>query len=297
MSLIGKLFGDEDELIADINKLSEALKAWKRACEDLDKSATLRLKQNDKLIQDHESLKYEIAQLNQTNDNLKKQAGSAIILKQSEKENALMQDLALKSEELLSIKQELKNAGQTIEMLKGETGLMFVAEDTETVGYGRVNKQGIRLDLIRIKKKHLSELPEQTENGNDIFEDGSHYPASIMDFIRKERNDSPRQGKKEEAAPIEPLNQNTPDEPDENIVAEADNNEKSEEEPEGTGLTGLTPNQQRVLDFIETNPNTLYRNKQLAEGLNMDEATTSKNVKALFDFGFLKRENGFLALS
>ncbi|NJD03825.1 MAG: MarR family transcriptional regulator [Ruminiclostridium sp.] len=307
MSILGYgIYSDTEiqQLRNQYQKAQNEKESWKKGYIELKTRTSPMTQQNENLIKNQEGLNREVLRLNQLIETLKIQGENAIILKQSEKEKGLLQDLNLKTEQLITTQKELTDAKGRIEILQDATGLMYVSENDIEIGYGRTNRNGVRLNLIRIKKQHLTELPLESKDGYDIFADGVSYPSSIMDAIRQKRNSDPKSI--ETIKPTGTINKTDnfiePDnETDDSEAVKQDNSEavkqdnseavkqdNTDNEQEGEELEGLSPNQYRVYSFIKIKPGLSFT--PIAEQLNIDKGNLSRVLKSLEESNFIRRD-------
>lgn len=288
ISLLGYGFYTESEIQQLKDQYQQALKdkeSWKKGYGELKNSPVMR--ENEQHVKTIESQKKEIITLQQFKIQSIQQA--EIIRDLHIKEESLIKELTKSKEETNATKIELNEEKKKTETLMNLDKWVFVCGNDEEIGYSRVNANGARLDLIRVKKNIVKEMPLDTKDGEDIYQDGSHYPASLMDIIRK--NNIPNSGIKEEAVKLLGNNQNNFLEPDnENDGSEAveEQTDKTDNETDDEEPQGLTPNQNRVYSFVKLNPGLPFT--PIAEQLNIDRGNLSRLLKSLDEMQIIRRD-------
>lgn len=121
----------------------------------------------------------------------------------------------------------------------------------------------------------MKEIPVNIEEGDEVYEDGSHYPIVLMDFIRLNG------GLPVKTKP-NAITKKSPPHPQNNILS-TDNITEDE------NTLKLTPNEKKVMEYTAHNPESTHGD--IAAGLLMDKSNLSIVLKGLEEQGLIKRDD------
>ncbi len=293
------LFGWEEQ--EQIKKTRAALKSWQDGYTELKP-------QYDALVIEVTSLRARVAELYKGNSEYH-QAG--LLLKEANKnQKGTIDDLTKQKKDLetelhnqlsgqsAAINSAIEDTRQqyirTIEQQRAEieelnrvldanrTEIALLTRNIEWVKLAEVNCEtgyrGILPDggvyestIIRVKNQHLKEIPVSIEEGDEVYEDGTHYPIQLLDFIRTGSISRPT--------------------PKGNVidVRVSDVNNKKEDRTEDENTLNLTPNEKKVMEYIAQNPGVFH--KDIADGLAIDKSNLSKVLKGLEERGLIEQGN------
>ncbi len=283
------LFGVEEQ--QKIEKLKEALNSWQNGYNNLKLNYDALIEKEKKLQQEyykcndkaHKSfLQHQEHNKNQTAiiDNLTKQKKDLETtlydqqVGQSAAINSAIEDT--RHQYIRTIEQqqtEINELQRLVDTNRTEFALLSqsiqwvkLAEVDGEIGYRGILPDGgiYKSTIIRVKQKHLKEIPVSIDGADEVYEDGLRYPIALMDSIR--------------GIPITPLiKQNTVKYPlsikEESSVKDNDVDKDSELKE--------TPNEKKVMEFISKYPGSFQ--KDISSGLNIDKGTVSKVIKSLVE--------------
>lgn len=281
------LFGIDQETYESLkNKYEEAKAAnkenyqaalsFKKKSEELEyelekrkKEQFLHTKQTAELQEKLALHKQEIVTLKAVNETLitqnqeMREGETPLKEKITELESALEQARTKETE----LESHLNNLTKTLEiansMLSNKFTWIPVGESDTELGYRGYDENKQVVDVIRVKKAHLKEIPISVTDGFEVFEDGNKYLLSLMDFIRT--------GKQPRQQPKMSIDIAVP-------------SQLSSEEP--TNERSLAPTQQRVVDYLKENP--YFRNYEIARDLDIDRSQLTKILKGLIEKGIVQ---------
>lgn len=161
---------------------------------------------------------------------------------------------------LMKKEASLNSLKEDYDAMSLELSWVYVAENEDTVAYTGYNSDSSLFDIFHVKKLNIYEIPVKIDVGKYVYSDGSVYPVSLIDFIHLHSK---------KGRPV-------------GVPASAD-----------TPFTTLSENEDKILEFIRSNPNCFHG--VICKGLNLPKSSVSVILKKLEETKLILKnlEGGF----